>query len=172
MKLGNKNDEEPQNFTLVLSKAGYDSMGRHGLETHHAGFRELTDAPKPKARPDTHIAPAAVSSFNDQLGRKRANEALPGHTQFSQLERSRIMAGGFSCKTKNAFSKHFTEFPTTGTPFSCPSHHPTPPTPPREMQPSYCLLVNKEVIHLRTPLLSEYFQEKQVFKYLETGTHT
>lgn len=46
LKLGNKNHKEPQNFTLVLSKAAHDSMGRHGLETHHAGFRELTDAVK------------------------------------------------------------------------------------------------------------------------------
>lgn len=139
-------------------------MGRHSLETQHTWFRDLTDARKPKARPDAHVPQAAVSFLNNQLRRKRVKEALSRHTQFTELERSRITAGGFSSKTKTSFSKNFTKFPTTAIPFSRPSH----PRDAAKLLPP----VNKEVIHLQTPLLNEGFQEKRVFKYSEAETRT
>lgn len=74
------------------------------------------------------------------------------------LEKSPVMAGGFSFETRTLFSKNFE-------PLTCCFH--TPLIPP-EMQPSYCLLVNKEVLHLQALLLKE---EKQVSKYSETGAH-
>jgi len=137
LKLGKQDHEGPQHFTLVLSTAGSDGTRRRGSETHHAGFGELADALKPKARADAHTPHAAASFLNVQLGRKRANEALSTRTQFTQSESSLVIAGGFSPQNKNSFSKGFTKFPTTDVPFSRPSR------PTREMQPSYRLLVNE-----------------------------